>query len=227
MSELAFPVAQVGRRRSDQEASVIVEVQKYCGTTATRPVREPRPLPSAGQSQGTVTRRNRKNGGDSQGAEDWKSSASLTLQDAAVLTPQLMRRQMRAQRFSDLAGLRDAATGLLPRHRCSRALPKLLAGRSRSTWDVSRQAPRVCGRGRPGLTASSALASIGARASQRGGTSSRGSNVVLESALLGSWRRPLKPSEASHIACGGCIGLALPTATKTKIAPAGRDRCAA
>ena len=41
---------------------------------------------SAGQNQGTVTRRSRKNGGDSQGAEHWKSSALLTIKDVAVLT---------------------------------------------------------------------------------------------------------------------------------------------
>ena len=145
----------------------------------------------------------------------------------AAITPQLMRLQMCAQRFSDLARERDAATGLLPRHRRSRALPKLLAGRSRSTRDVSGQAPRGCGRGRPGLTANSALASIGARASQRGGASSRRSNVVLANTLLASWRRPLKPSEAGPIACGGCIGRALPIATKNQVGRSGGRWCAA
>jgi hypothetical protein len=139
---------------------------------------------------------------------------------------ELMRRQMCAQRFSDLARLRDAATGLLPRHCRSRALPKLLAGRSRSTRDVSGQAPRGYGRGRPGLTANSALASIGARASQRGGASSPRSNVVLANTLLASWRRPLKPSEAGPIACGGCMG-ALPTATKNQVGRSGGRWCAA
>ena len=189
---------------------------------------DPSRLRSAGQSRGTVTRRSRKNGGGSRLAEDWKSGASLALQDVAVvITSQLMRRQMRAQRFSDLARLRDAATGLLSRHHRSRALPKLLAGRSRSTRDVSGQAPRGCGRGRPGLTANSALASIGARASQRGGASSRRSNVVLANTLLASWRRPLKPSEAGPIACGGCIGRALPIATKNQVGRSGGRWCAA
>jgi excisionase family DNA binding protein len=43
----------------------------------------------AGQSQGTVTPRTRKNGGDSQGAADRKSSAPsalLTIRDVAALT---------------------------------------------------------------------------------------------------------------------------------------------
>ena len=44
------------------------------------------PLPSTGQSQGTVTRRSRKNGGDSQGVEHWKSRALLTIRDVAALT---------------------------------------------------------------------------------------------------------------------------------------------
>jgi len=56
------------------------------GAKAAEPARERRPLPSAGQSQGTVTRRSRNNSGDSQGAEDWKSSALLTIKDVAALT---------------------------------------------------------------------------------------------------------------------------------------------
>jgi hypothetical protein len=155
-----------------------------------------------------------------------ESSTSLTPQEVGAIIPRLMRRQMCTQRFSDLVRLRDAATGLLPRHCRSRALPKLLAGRSRSTRDVSGQAPRGCGRGRPGLTANSALASIGARASQRGGASSRRSNVVMASTLLANWRRPLKPSEAGPIACGGGIGRALPTATKNQVGRSGGRWCA-